>query len=385
MRSNDAHDSQTLDLVRGSRIINVSLGARRVMTLRTKKSGGAAGAERRTQRIGMPHNSVFVLGSKSNREWLHGIRADKRPECEKEADELAFGGVRISLTFRQIGTFQNTRQQSIWGSGARSKTKKEAHKVSTDANEVEKMLEAFGSENRETDFDWHHDYGTGFDAIDLIKRDAELVLSDDALANLRARLALSYKCIPFNLVDTETEVLRPNTEFVFHPWAHGLSNLENPVFKTAEGEIVEGDLAILFYLEKHHAVKNVVGFTNAQLFQCAAQSNELLYLWREYIANPPSTPTHRFVLESPAKVEDSLLEEVRCILEQWEDYFHEQTLSFVAGEVWTVLDCAFWPVLHCIIAQWTDYPLGQFPALDRYHESGLPRKASAKAGLPLPA
>lgn len=66
------------------------------MTLRVKKSKASHSTEnpniRQSQRIKLPHNSVFVLGPQSNREWLHGIRADKRPDIEKTKEEKAFRG-----------------------------------------------------------------------------------------------------------------------------------------------------------------------------------------------------------------------------------------------------------------------------------------------------
>ena len=85
--------------MRGSRIVNVSLGAWRTMTLRTKKDAttttttgneqggddgdGAAGAAtvlRTTQRIPLSNNSLFVMGLETNARWVHNVCTDKRPE-----------------------------------------------------------------------------------------------------------------------------------------------------------------------------------------------------------------------------------------------------------------------------------------------------------------
>lgn len=52
----------------------------------------------------MPHNSMFILGAESNKWWYHGILPDKRDVEELAEVERAFGGVRISLTFRHIRT-----------------------------------------------------------------------------------------------------------------------------------------------------------------------------------------------------------------------------------------------------------------------------------------
>jgi 2OG-Fe(II) oxygenase superfamily len=146
------HSDKTIDVVRVSRIVNLSLGSRRTMTLRTKKdaagseqgangdahgqprdgesdSGAAAAAQRTTQRIPLPHNSLFVMGLATNSRWMHSVHTDKRPENTKDPAER---GPRISLTFRHIGTFltpsppspcpagqgQDQYQQLIFGQGA---------------------------------------------------------------------------------------------------------------------------------------------------------------------------------------------------------------------------------------------------------------------------
>lgn len=128
--------------------------------------------ERKSQRIQLPHNSVFVLGQKTNANWLHAIRADKRLESEKTEEELAFECERISLTFRHIGTFWDEREGVIWGHGATGKTRDEAKKV-LEGEEAERVKEeiiiGFGKENHlgEKDFDWDGIYGGGFDVVNF--------------------------------------------------------------------------------------------------------------------------------------------------------------------------------------------------------------------------
>ncbi|KAI0248220.1 hypothetical protein BJV78DRAFT_1237646, partial [Lactifluus subvellereus] len=86
------HSDKTIDVVHGSRIVNLSLGARRTMTLRTKKDaggqhrqgqrdedddgGGSGGGVRRTQRVPLPHNSLFVMGLATNARWMHSVHTD---------------------------------------------------------------------------------------------------------------------------------------------------------------------------------------------------------------------------------------------------------------------------------------------------------------------
>ena len=158
------HSDKTLDIVRGSSIVNVSLGAQRTMRLKTKKSAGEV--TRRTQLIPMPHGSVFVLGLKTNEEWLHGINADKRQPTERAAEEAAFDGQRISFTFRNIGTFLTSDESFIWGQGACSKSRSTAGRVVNGNEELNaSMIKAFGIENQQSAFDWNAQYGNGFDIL----------------------------------------------------------------------------------------------------------------------------------------------------------------------------------------------------------------------------
>ena len=189
------HSDKTIDVVRGSRIVNLSLGARRTMTLRTKKdaiiaaSDGAGNGEhppppshdgeggavqRTTQRIPLPHNSLFVMGLATNSRWMHSVHTDKRPENTKDPSER---GARISLTFRHIGTFltpasstpaggqEQEQEQLIFGQGATGKTRAEAQPVVRGGEEAERLLAAFGAENHQSEFDWEKTYGEGFDVL----------------------------------------------------------------------------------------------------------------------------------------------------------------------------------------------------------------------------
>jgi len=178
------HSDKTLDIVRDSSIVNVSLGAQRVMRLRTKKSatvvsgpggwnsvGTTVTSLRKTQLVPMPHGSVFVLGLKTNEAWLHGINADKRLPVERTEDEKAFGGQRISLTFRRIGTFLSADERYIWGQGACCKTKEGAGEVVNGNEERSKdVINAFGWENQMPVFDWEKSYGGGFDVLHFGKQ-----------------------------------------------------------------------------------------------------------------------------------------------------------------------------------------------------------------------
>jgi alkylated DNA repair dioxygenase AlkB len=168
------HADKTLDIRRGTVIVNASFGARRTMRLRRKRGEepAADGAEpkasgRETQRVHMPHNSLFVLRPETNRRWLHGIPPDKRLTAERSAEELAFSGERVSLTFRSVATFLDAGERRIWGQGAVGKAREQAGVVIVaDEAETERMIHAFGRENREDEaWDWEAAYGGGFDVL----------------------------------------------------------------------------------------------------------------------------------------------------------------------------------------------------------------------------
>ncbi len=164
------HADKTLDVARGSAIVNLSLGATRTLILRPKGSRGEL------RRIALPHNSLFVLGWETNRRFVHGIRHDRRAEREKRADELAEGGLRISLTLRTIATFQRIADGRLFGQGARAKSEESLteHPPGDDLAEATAMLEAFGRENRDPEFSWEDHYGGGFDALNFrVLRDHE--------------------------------------------------------------------------------------------------------------------------------------------------------------------------------------------------------------------
>ena len=382
------HSDKTLDIVRGSSIVNLSLGAQRVMTLRTKKSKRTHGVDsssmRQTQRISMPHNSVFVLGPKTNQEWLHGVRADKKPSQEKTKEERAYEGERISITLRQIGTFLDRGEQYIWGAGAKGKTHEEAHKISQDSSEMETMVNAFGKENHSADFDWDAEYGHGFDVVNLVTKQAKLCLCSDSVANQRVQLALCEKSIPFQtIMENDTESLeREQSTRRFHTWTHGLSNSNDPVLHDADNSEIEGDLTIMMYLEKRHpfqaSLRTIIphsDHSNVSIYTQLAQSNELLFLWRELRDSQKrgrsSPPTNRFLLEEPILGSTSLHEEFQASLQHWEE--QAKATKFIAGDSWTIIDCAFWPVLNHLNSDCDGLHKRKYPNLLAYNQRVLGR------------
>lgn len=187
------HSDKTIDVDRDSKIVNVSLGAQRTMILRRKKekekdvqdsataTATATATEeadlssllagkpppRDTERINLPNNSIFIMGLRTNKHWVHSIRQDARPPSLKSSSELAFNGQRISLTFRKINTYLTSDLKKIWGQGATAKSPETAREViNGDKEASERMIIAFGKENKLAGgFDWEEHYGAGFDVL----------------------------------------------------------------------------------------------------------------------------------------------------------------------------------------------------------------------------
>jgi len=349
------HSDKTLDIVPKTYIANVSLGAKRTMVFRTKRPpkdhdnpgpSEAVSPPRRTCRVQLPHNSMCKVGLVTNMKWLHAIRQDKRLQIEKSPEELAFDGGRISLTFRQIGTFLNKNETKIWGQGATAKYKMQARKViNGDSAASDKMLKAFGTENQSSDFDWAESYGQGFDVLH-ISNSPKLYLSGDDIADLRVKIALAAAHITW----TEGKL---SASF---NWKDGSSsNNATPVpghlpVKFVDNDesksVVTGDLAIILYLDSVYITRPIPR-TQADLarqFTRFQQCGDLLRKWR----------TEPFSVK-PFKRE----------LEVWNAYASEA--KFISGTGLSVADYALWPILHEISKEWADFD-GQ-KSLTRYYES----------------
>eukprot|EP01060_Flectonema_neradi_P005934 TRINITY_DN13981_c0_g1_i1.p1 TRINITY_DN13981_c0_g1~~TRINITY_DN13981_c0_g1_i1.p1 ORF type:complete len:715 (+),score=128.69 TRINITY_DN13981_c0_g1_i1:64-2145(+) len=166
------HADKTLDIERGSDIINVSFGASRVMTLTSKKDVPVS--HRSKQQVELTDNSIFVLGWETNKKFVHGIRPDKRPLTSKKrpAHQKLESGSRISFTFRTISSFMYRPTRQIFGQGSpyKSFTDLPEMVIPTEGEEVA-MLKAFGNENNNSNFDWDVSYGKGFTVMNLAESD----------------------------------------------------------------------------------------------------------------------------------------------------------------------------------------------------------------------
>ncbi|CAK7268699.1 hypothetical protein SEPCBS119000_003194 [Sporothrix epigloea] len=203
------HSDKTLDIVPGSYVCNMSLGAERTMVFRTKRAhkdltretirsgtgktvpASESGDKRQIYRAQLPHNSLCCMGLQTNMQWLHAIRQDKRASRDKSPATLAYGGGRISLTFRRIGTFLDASQTLIWGQGAVAKSRENARPVvNGQTDETVQLLRAFGSENHSSVFDWEAHYGRGFDVLHM-SISPRFFASTDAVVNMTIQLYLA--------------------------------------------------------------------------------------------------------------------------------------------------------------------------------------------------
>ncbi|KAI9774205.1 MAG: hypothetical protein M1835_006064 [Candelina submexicana] len=434
------HSDKTLDIVRGSNIVNVSLGAQRTMTLRTKKSAHAPTSSsdpqrqqrpttqrkpssegipqqrhhppspnsktgKHSQRITLPHNSMFILGQQTNMRWLHAIRADKRLVSEKSVDETAFGGERISLTFRHIGTFLNENSNIIWGQGAASEEKAKAGKIVRSRSEAERCLQAFGMENHSSEFDWDGEYGAGFNIIGMNPTRPKLILNDDGIAELQVKLCLRELGISCDEEEggDNNELRPPQTNLANDTTNSTDTQTSSPskihqrmasarriqyIDPDAENEVVEGVLPILIYLDKFNTFPSSTTSTNlndtspsppptrraehARILARAFRTVSLLELF--------SNSTHHQSQQQNASTNKDLAQRADLMMAElatWNSWAEEGT--YIAGNHhFSIADCAFWPVLKSIMKGPDGYELGhekgggglgkgEFDALRRYY------------------
>ncbi|OCL10084.1 hypothetical protein AOQ84DRAFT_289986 [Glonium stellatum] len=345
------HSDKTLDIIRGSNIVNVSFGAERTMRLRTKKSAKseqvsneAGSSGRSTQRVAMPHNSMFVLGEDSNMRWLHGINADKRLAAERSEAEKAFSGMRISLTFRNIGTFLDNDSRLIWGQGATSKDRANANDVINDDEErTEEIIHAFGKENHSTEFDWKAVYGAGFDVLHFRKPPLDrpiLFASNKAVENRQITICLTELGLAHDVINPPAfdEEYERNRKVCYRD--ADINHTE-----------VVSTIPILLYLDRyHHLDRDDRGKqATAHAYELIQMASDLQKHWENRSAS-------------------TSLEDFISILETLEERQGRQSQKFIAGPRFSIADCAIWPVLDVIVESWEGWTQRDFPTLTTYYQ-----------------
>lgn len=140
------HSDKTLDIMKGTPIINYSIGQTRTFRLRNKNT-------KEKEYIDLKDNSLFILGPLTNRNWLHSIKSNSQIKDS-----------RISFTFRTIATFID-KTGKITGQGAPSNTFNLTNEETVD-DSID-MLKAFSKENHEANFNWDEYYGKGFRSLNF--------------------------------------------------------------------------------------------------------------------------------------------------------------------------------------------------------------------------
>jgi hypothetical protein len=100
------HQDKTLDLVEGSPVASISFGAERPYLL--------ADSPRNTtyvEEFNFPHGALLMLGAETNARLYHSVR-------RLQATDQCAGGIRVSVTFRVVGTFRHPETNELHGKGS---------------------------------------------------------------------------------------------------------------------------------------------------------------------------------------------------------------------------------------------------------------------------
>ncbi|KAI5462737.1 hypothetical protein BGZ63DRAFT_423962 [Mariannaea sp. PMI_226] len=364
------HSDKTLDIVKGSYIANVSLGAERTMIFRTKrleKDPSRAGSptsdlKRQIQRAKLPHNSLCQLDLDSNMKWLHAIRQDKRAQREKSAAELAFNSGRISLTFRQIGTFLNREETLIWGQGATGKTRDEACAViNGQTPEAIEMLKAFGTENRSSEFDWDVHYGKGFDVLHMSHAPRFFSSGDLIITN---PIALMLSEFGVNYAKGSVTAGASSGE-------EGLKSENNAIkFVDKDKSVVQGGIATMLYLDSRYGAGKP-GATPRTPPELA------LEFTRFQQALAFSDKCHQFIGGTDTETHD--LKVLQPELVAWNGFIAESQGDFITGSKLSLPDFAFWPTLHALVEKNGMEVLAGYDNLKNYYDAVAERPSAKKA------
>lgn len=390
------HSDKTLDVAPGSFIANVSLGAERTMAFRTKRDApiekedpdkgkkespppsAATGdfapptvaeepspTKRQTIRCPMPHNSLVRMGLATNSKWLHGIRPDKRPTSQKSHSELAFGGYRISLTFRHIATFlsptDDPDEPVIWGQGAVSKTRDGARPViNGQTPEAVTLLKAFGKENHSSEFNWEEAYGGGFDVLHM-KAAPRYFGCGDTMVDGRVKIMLAELGVNYAHGSIGT----------------GKGNKTNYgdaadvvpvklVLDDAERTTITGDVAIMLYLDARHPKKKGSEADMARVFTRFQAALALGQKWKALTlgALARDIPNEErvsliseFASANYVQINDWMAENLRPLWDAGGGGDEHGDLFFAGNGAGgqqqpTIADYALWPVLYDITETW---------------------------------
>lgn len=324
-------------------------------------------SKREVQRATLRHNSLCRMGLDTNMQWLHSIRQDKRAERDKSDAELAFGGGRISLTFRRIGTFLNRDETKIWGQGATGKTKAEAKAViNGESPEMVALLKAFGRENHSSSFDWEEYYGKGFDVLHMSNA-PRLFASRDVLINMRVALMLAEYGIGYakgsmtasrtcNLDEDQLE-------------AASIKFVDSDASKS----VVQGDMAIMLYLNESYGTTKeatVLKPDLAKQFTHFQKALTVLTRWRRVQLSAPGKVPDLKLFKEELAFWDKLAATIASS-ESEETKFLSGSASGKPG----LVDFALWPVLNDLVQKCGKDSLDGYADLEKWFKGFAGRDA----------
>ncbi|KAF3760986.1 hypothetical protein M406DRAFT_93844 [Cryphonectria parasitica EP155] len=363
------HSDKTLDIVRGSYIANVSLGAERIMIFRQKrgerKDPTPPYSQRQTIRCPMPHNSLIKMGLMTNEKWLHGIRADKRPQTEKSQSELAWNGIRISLTFRFIGTFLTRlspggaalKEPLIWGQGATSKVPETARPVvNGQTPQAIPMLKAFGKENHSPSFDWEANYGRGYDVLHM-KSAPRYFGCGDTIVDGRVRIMLAECGVKYARGDIGFDTKQKTGSHSGLPLVRGAEAGELVPVKflvdDADRTPAVGDAAILLYLDMKHPRKRRSDGEIADIYSRFYAALALEQRWKQL--------WHAEKCSEKAQLREAIASLVKAELSSFNRWAtplagspgRDAFVGIAGGAEPSIADYALWPVLHDMAIAWS--------------------------------
>lgn len=368
------HSDKTLDIVRDSYIANVSLGAERTMVFRTKRRDKDSSCpadnpvfeemenpnelkKRRIQRARLPHNSLCCMGFQTNMKWLHAIRQDKRSDRDKSPAEMAYKGARISLTFRQIGTFLSKDSSTIWGQGATGKTREDSHAViNGNGPEVVAMLRSFGTENHASIFDWNAQYGKGFDVLHM-SSSPRFFASQDCIVNMRiylmlAELGVNYAKGSTGIAENSDNMCTDDLQILF---------MDNDEARSR----IEGDVAIMLYLDAIYGRSMDKNKDPSKLAKIYTRFQQGLVLHKQLqrvkmtAGDRPDVKFSKQILEHWPVYRD---------LKTWDNYAKTSS-GFLAGSEPSLPDFVVWPLLYSLVREEGLDLFGGLDNLKKYFET----------------
>ena len=288
--------------------------------------------------------------------WLHSIRQDKRAEREKTPAEVAYGGGRISLTFRHIGTFLDKNEKRIWGQGATSKTRDTATSViNGQGPEATAMLKAFGAENNSSVFDWDAQYGMGFDVLH-ISNSPRFFASADMVANMRIWLMLADLGVNYAKGSIAPSDVKAAGE-------SSVADCPIRFVDNNEGKsIVDGDVAIMLYLDAVYGQTSVTKADAPDLamrFSRLQRALKLTDVWR--------------CRGQSAQLSNALLSELAI----WDAFAAKSTFMSNANTP-SIVDFLVWPVVHAVVEKYGCQSIVELENLTRYYKSVAERDTTKK-------